>query len=169
MHQDAWIILDSPENMKNAFRMSLLNLYVNSSYGNPRRTNQVIVKQMRWNGLPWSEERWHCYSGTDRRWRSTHGYGWQMTENSLRWFFRHDDAAGKWRVEFTLHKKIVGRTTRQTTPTGATRFVYLQAASSVWFKHSWIWRKVTLVLLSSTVTAWYLDGRVAKHARLLIM
>lgn len=85
---------------------------------------------MRWNGLPWSEERWHCYSGTDRRWRSTHGYGWQMTENSLRWFFRHDDAAGKWRVEFTLHKKIVGRTTRQMTPTGATRFVYLQAASS---------------------------------------
>lgn len=55
---------------------------------------------------------------------------WQRTVWDGSSGYSRDDAAGKWRVEFTLHKKIVGRTTRQTTPTGATRFVYLQAASS---------------------------------------
>lgn len=55
---------------------------------------------------------------------------WQRTVWDGSSDYSRDDAAGKWRVEFTLHKKIVGRTTRQTTPTWATRFVYLQAASS---------------------------------------
>lgn len=50
MHQGAWIILDSPENMKNAFRMSLLNLYVNSSYGNPEedKPSHCEADEVKW-------------------------------------------------------------------------------------------------------------------------
>lgn len=49
-----------------------------------RRGFKEDFEQMRWDGLPLSEERWHCYSGRGRRWRSTHGHGWQMTEDMRR-------------------------------------------------------------------------------------
>lgn len=64
---------------------SMCTIYMKSEWkwfesGNLRRTHHVDLKWMRWNGLPWSEEKWHCYSRKGPRWRSTHGYEWQMTE-----------------------------------------------------------------------------------------
>ncbi len=94
------------------------------------RPNQVNLKQMRRNGLPWSEETWHCYSWKDRRWRSTHGYGWQMTENRLRWYYSHDDTAAtqgmtllemfdlwseKWKVKSSIQKSTTEKRFSETT------------------------------------------------------
>lgn len=67
--------------MKTVFRM--LKWYITRTL---RSIHHLHLKQMRWNGLPWSEEKWHCYSRKDRRWRSALGCGGQMTEESLRWF-----------------------------------------------------------------------------------
>lgn len=90
MRQDTWNLFVSTETMKSEWKMYLgwvwsLYTYILTT-ATLGRTNHVNLKQMRWNGLPWSEETWHCYSRNDRRWRSTHGYGWEMTESSLRWF-----------------------------------------------------------------------------------
>lgn len=82
MQHDTWNILASTETTKPEWKMLLGRVCSASTYilttTTLGRTNRVHLKQMRWNGLPWNEETWHCYSRKRRRWGSTHGYGWQF-------------------------------------------------------------------------------------------
>ena len=128
---------------------------------------------MRWNGLPWSEERWHCYSRTDRRWRSTRGYGWQMTREQFEMVLQTTatmmlQESEEWSSHY-MKRSMEERPDRWRQQEWRGLFTYKQLRQVlVWFKSFWIWRKVTLMLLSPTITTWYLDGREAKHARLLV-
>lgn len=133
MHQDAWIILDSPENMKNAFRMSLLNLYVNSSYGNPEedKPSHCEADEVKWFTVERGEV---TLLLRDRPPLKIYTWIWMTDDREQFEMVLQSTAAMTLQEseEWSSHyiKRSFGRTTRRTTSTWATRFVYLQAASS---------------------------------------